>query len=486
MSATVTAASPQKRKRGRRGLVKRIARPFVFLVLIFGLVGGAELSSALATEFLSTQEAELTKLINEERTERGLPELATSEALRTIARRWSQQMMLDNKLYHNPNLFGEYSNTFPDWQYQGENVGVGPTIPIVHQAFMDSPGHRANILDNDWSHVGVGVISGGGRLWMTENFLGLFAGSRRPAPASFRLAGSTRTGTAQEIADFGWSPGSAGGAVLSDAFDFHGALAGASLAGAVNGPSVLTATDSLSPEASEALKRALGQGSGKNVYLIGAFSPSVASAVSGLGLNPISIGSADHAATAADVARQISAPSAAFVTTVTNFPDALAAAAVSAVTGWPILYTDPSSLSAATSQVLAERGINRVYILGGAAAVSPTVEAQLAGQGIVTSRLAGPGRVDTAIEIANFGLGVGLTPRHVQVATAWNFPDALAGGGLGGSLRAPVLLTDAGGLNTQNANWLAAHRTEVNAVYLLGGTGALSSQVEAGVFSALS
>lgn len=477
----------RRRSKSRRGIVARIARPFVFLSVLLGLVAGAELSSAIATEFMSAQEAELGRLLNEERVARGLPALSTSDALRTVARRHAQRMMMEGRIFHNQNLREDVEAVFPQWASIGENVGVGPSIPRVHQAFMDSPGHRANIVDPDWGWMGIGVVTGGDRLFMTENFLELQAGAPRPAPAQFRLAGAGRTATARALSDFGFSPGTAGGAVLGDAFDFHGALAGSALAGQINGPIVLTPSGELDAEARDALVRALGSGSGKTVYLVGSFDSSVADAVRSIGANPVVVGGPDFIETSAEAARALpSAPSAAFVATVDNYPDALAASAVAAVNGWPVLYTDADSLSAATREVISDLGIGTVHIVGGTAAVSSGVESSLRGLGVTVNRLSGANRIDTALAIADFGLRNGLVATHPQLATAFNFPDALAAGALAGVLRSPVILTTADSLHPSTANWLRAHRGEIDAVNLLGGAGALSTRVEQDVTAALS
>lgn len=59
-----------------------------------------------------------------------------------------------------------------------ENVGYATwpggsmtvVVPHLHQAFMDSPGHRANIL-GDYNQVGIGVVVDGDTTWVTVNFL---------------------------------------------------------------------------------------------------------------------------------------------------------------------------------------------------------------------------------------------------------------------------------------------------------------------------
>lgn len=474
---------------GGIGVVRRIVRPFAFLVLLLSLVAWSELSAAVATEFMSAQEAELGRLLNAERTSRGLNDLSHSDALRTVARRHSQRMMMEGTIFHNQRLQQDVEAVFPAWARIGENVGMGPSVPSVHQAFMDSTAHRANVLDPDFYWLGVGVVSGGSRLFMTENFLKLQSGAPRPLPAQFRLSGASRTATARAIADTGFTPGAARGAVLAPSGDFHGALAGAALAGALDGPTLLTPTGSLDPDARAGIERALGNDrSGKTVYLVGGpFSSSVRDAVAGLGVRVVTLGGADHAATAAAVADALpQRPSAAFVATVRDYPDALAAAGVSAVTGWPVLYTEPDRLSSATADALDRLGISRTYVVGGTAAVDEAVASQLNRVGAsVASRLAGASRFHTAVTVADFALSQGMTPGHVSIATARNYPDALAGGALAGSTRSPVLLTEADVLVGPTRDWLRSHRTDVDGVYILGGTAAVATSVETGIADAL-
>jgi uncharacterized protein YkwD len=59
-----------------------------------------------------------------------------------------------------------------EWEVVGENVGVGATVRSVHRALMDSRSHRRNILSRAFDKVGVGVVRSGGRIWVTEIFLG--------------------------------------------------------------------------------------------------------------------------------------------------------------------------------------------------------------------------------------------------------------------------------------------------------------------------
>jgi hypothetical protein len=219
----------------------------------------------------------------------------------------------------------------------------------------------------------------------------------------------------------------------------------------------------------------------------GPFAPSVARAITeGTGARVAAVGGADHVLTAAEAARRLpQRPPEALLATVENYPDALAASAVAARTGWPVLYTSRDSLSPRTATVIRELGIRTVDIVGGTGAVGAGVERQLRDRGVTVRRLAGPSRVETALAVADFGLGVGLAPDHIALATASNFPDALAGGALASQLRSPVLLTSGDRLHPAVASWLRNRRGSVDAIYLLGGTAALAGAVEQDVDVAL-
>ena len=170
------------------GMAYRVARPFIVVAMLAGLLFAAALSSAIATEYLADEEAQLTRLLNEERIVRGLPALQPNDGLRTIARRHSQRMMVEGTIFHSTTLRQEVEAIFPDWASVGENVGVSPGVQSVHNAYMNSPGHRANILDPDWGYLGIGIVSGGSRMFSTENFLQLRAGAVRPLPIATRIS----------------------------------------------------------------------------------------------------------------------------------------------------------------------------------------------------------------------------------------------------------------------------------------------------------
>jgi len=111
------------------------------------------------------------------------------------------------------------------------------------------------------------------------------------------------------------------------------------------------------------------------------------------------------------------------------FPDALAGVPLATYKHGPLLLTDPASLSGPTLQeirrVLPADGKHTIYILGGASAVSPTIEAHLKALGYSVVRYGGADRAATALQIAHLGLG---DPARIILATGSDFADALAAG----------------------------------------------------------
>jgi hypothetical protein len=76
-----------------------------------------------------------------------------------------------NSLSHDPNLAQDATAVEPQWTAVGENVGVGYTVQQLHDAFMGSSGHRANIMKPTYNQVGVGVAMAGSTMWVTVRFL---------------------------------------------------------------------------------------------------------------------------------------------------------------------------------------------------------------------------------------------------------------------------------------------------------------------------
>ncbi|QYG93989.1 DUF4214 domain-containing protein [Iamia sp. SCSIO 61187] len=137
-----------------------------------------------------TCEGELRRLHDQARATAGLPPLREDPAFDQVSRAWAANLARTGTLAHNPSYVGQIARYVPDWQKMTENVGYASTASRLHQAYMDSPGHRANILDRSVQRVGIGCVrDANGRMWSALNFVdaGSAISDRRPTP--FRSAG---------------------------------------------------------------------------------------------------------------------------------------------------------------------------------------------------------------------------------------------------------------------------------------------------------
>jgi len=167
--------------------------------------------------------------------------------------------------------------------------------------------------------------------------------------------------------------------------------------------------------------------------------------------------------------------------TAWNYPDALAGGTLAALLKAPILLTDAGQLPAAVGTEIDRLGSTRVWILGGEAAVSDTVARAAAADGRQVFRLEGSDRFETAAAVARAtgpsraGEVVIALGAHEVPDRAW--PDAVSAGALGSAPDPPpVLLTLPDALPGATEQALAD--VEARTVYLLGGTGAITSGVE--------
>jgi uncharacterized protein YkwD len=119
-------------------------------------------------------EAQVLQLVNEERAKVGCSPLAASSELTKLAENFSEAMAEQGFFDHT-----DPSGATP-WDRAaklgisnlgGENIARGQAdAQAVMDAWMNSPGHRANILNCDFKTLGVGVHFGAGGPWWTQDF----------------------------------------------------------------------------------------------------------------------------------------------------------------------------------------------------------------------------------------------------------------------------------------------------------------------------
>jgi peptidoglycan hydrolase-like protein with peptidoglycan-binding domain len=133
-------------------------------------VAGVAVAAVVATAFGGTAHASSGSsylgVLNQERASRGLAPLHMSSDLVRVAQSWTDTMASSGSLRHNPQLRSAVS----DWWAVGENVGYGGDLADLERAFWNSPEHRANILDPQYTDVGIALTRRDGRLWITVDF----------------------------------------------------------------------------------------------------------------------------------------------------------------------------------------------------------------------------------------------------------------------------------------------------------------------------
>jgi len=120
-------------------------------------------------------EARMLELTNQERIAAGLRRLAADPELTEVARRHSADMFARGYFAHNTpegrDPFDRIREANIHFLSAGENLALAPTLQIAHTGLMNSPGHRANILQRDFGRVGIGIMDGGVRgLMVSQEF----------------------------------------------------------------------------------------------------------------------------------------------------------------------------------------------------------------------------------------------------------------------------------------------------------------------------
>ena len=107
--------------------------------------------------------------INSLRAGAGVPGLARSGDLDARAQSWAASMASSGSLRHSGNVSSLVGG---GWSTAGENVGYGGSVGSVFSSLAASSGHRANMVNGAFTHVGVGVVVANGTLWTAHLFAG--------------------------------------------------------------------------------------------------------------------------------------------------------------------------------------------------------------------------------------------------------------------------------------------------------------------------
>ena len=130
-----------------------------------------------STSFAAYQQ-EVVNLVNKERAKYGLSALKSNSSLANVATIKSQDMVNKNYFNHTSPTYGSPFDMMKQfgisYKTAGENIAMGQKTPSeVVTAWMNSEGHRKNILSSSFTQIGVGVAkNANGQLYWTQMFIG--------------------------------------------------------------------------------------------------------------------------------------------------------------------------------------------------------------------------------------------------------------------------------------------------------------------------
>lgn len=175
------------------------------------LAGALTLGSVIPANAYSAPNADVQKIFedtNNARASNGLKPLVLNEQMTKVAQDWSATQAREGRMYHNPN----YSTQIPGgWSRAAENVAYGYAVNSVVNGWMNSPGHKANIL-GDHTSIGIGVAKdANGRNYYTQVF-GKYANVTPPTPQppTPQPSGNLTTGdfsVQSHVQNIGWMNG---------------------------------------------------------------------------------------------------------------------------------------------------------------------------------------------------------------------------------------------------------------------------------------
>ena len=366
---------------------------------------------------------------------------------------WNLKRVSDGKWLY-VNAYGEKDH----WFTEGEQY-KGYTKKLITSGMSDFA--EGSYIDNDtviaysqWEHI------------------------KLPSKVWYRLEGENRYSTMKAVVEYGFKK-TKGTVILSSGETYKDALSTSALAGLYNAPIVLTYKDQLSVSAKEVLQKLQP----KKIIVTGgemAVAEKVLTEVKAVtGVTPERIAGADAAETSAKLALEGKGKwkdGLAFISTTSNFKDALSAAPIAYAKGYPILLArNGQEITEPVLSALKTLGIKNVIILGGPVAVSSNVDSQLMNAGIkIKKRIAGPNAIATSEMIAAWGLSNGMVINNVGIASSLNFPDALAGAALCGKNKSVILLADDS--NNSNVAFIKSKASSVKKGFVFGGLSAVGQE----------
>lgn len=161
-----------------------------------------------------------------------------------------------------------------------------------------------------------------------------------------------------------------------------------------------------------------------------------------------------------------------------DYPDALTAAPLASKNNAPILLTEKTSLSnqPKLKEILVNKGVKNVFIVGGNTAIPSVIDGELAAMGITVKRLGGNDRYETSVLIAN---EVGVHNGEVSLVNGLSFADGLSMSPIAAKNRSPILLTRNNEVPASTRGFL--NNNNITKTFIIGATTVINDAVSASV-----
>lgn len=132
---------------------------------------------SVSSSGLTSEEQQAFNLLNADRNANGLPSLKVNTKLNSLADQYAQDMINRGYFSHydpeGRSPFDRMQQAGITYRSAGENLAINTSVAAAERAFMNSSGHRANILNPSFTEVGIGVkYSPGGSVYVVQEFIG--------------------------------------------------------------------------------------------------------------------------------------------------------------------------------------------------------------------------------------------------------------------------------------------------------------------------
>ncbi|WP_371381356.1 CAP domain-containing protein [Sporomusa aerivorans] len=138
--------------------------------------GSTSTSGSTGTSASGSEESQALSLLNQDRASNGLSALKSNSQLTKLAENYAGDMINRGYFSHyNPegqSPFDRMTNAGISYKTAGENLAINTSVTAAEKAFMNSSGHRANILNSTYTDVGIGVMhSPSGSVYVVQEFI---------------------------------------------------------------------------------------------------------------------------------------------------------------------------------------------------------------------------------------------------------------------------------------------------------------------------